>query len=409
MNGRKKSKLNDLKKPMSPFFLFCAKTRNDLRNKGDDTKITAKQLSDMWDKLSKKKKKTFIDQYNEKQQEYLKKKEEIENSSQEESEEDEDEEKEKRSNTKKSDSKMKSKVKKEEIDKNNLKACNCGKCDDCKIRKKSSKNNDDTNNEKEEDKENNQKNNLIQEIIELFKKKTKKKCYTYVESISKDLDILDDKIGGKPYLPKGIEYPKTSSGENMTLLLQINLSNFKLNGFPSKGFFEIFHESSFDDYEGEYKVFLFEENLEYQTEFPEINYEEFICKQPLKLTFTEDISYMNYLDINFNSTILQCINEITKKDYQELDDFLEENKIDVNNFDDNFEQKGFHSHGLGAWPDFIQEDPRNESEKDFVNIFEFNSCEYTMFGDCGYGWILIDKDDLKNGKVENAKFGWDCS
>ena len=57
MNGRKKSKLNDLKKPMSPFFLFCTKTRNDLRDKGDDTKITAKQLGDMWDKLSKKKKK----------------------------------------------------------------------------------------------------------------------------------------------------------------------------------------------------------------------------------------------------------------------------------------------------------------------------------------------------------------
>ena len=53
-------------------------------------------------------------------------------------------------------------------------------------------------------------------------------------------DILDDKIGGKPYLPEGISYPKDSSGENMALLLQINLSKYILDGFPQKGFFEIF-------------------------------------------------------------------------------------------------------------------------------------------------------------------------
>ena len=254
------------------------------------------------------------------------------------------------------------------------------------------------------------KEDLSQKIIELFKKKTGKPCYIYEESIVENLGILDDKIGGEPYLPKGIKYPKNSKGENMALLLQINLSKFNLDGFPKKGIFEIFHElDPGDGRTSEYKIFLFDDNLEYQTKFPKIDYSGFFCKNPVKLTFKKDISYMNQFDNNFEATVLQCVKEITKENYNDLNDFYEEYNIDEFDFTDLFEGDGFAQCGLGVWPDFIQEDTRTEEIKDYINIFGFQSSENIFFNDCASGWILIDKDDLKNGKVENAIFQYDMT
>ena len=268
--------------------------------------------------------------------------------------------------------------------------------------------------EKEEEKKSSKKSKKSddspQKILELFKKKTERKCYTYEESIEENLGIFDDKIGGHPYLPKSINYPKNSKGQNMALLLQINLSKYELDGFPNKGIFEIFHE--IDPGNGrtsEYKIFLFDENLEYQTKFPEIDYSGFFCEKPIKLTFKEDISYMNQFDNNFEPTVLKCIEEITKEKFENLNNFYEEYNIDEFDFLDKFETHGFAQYGLGVWPDFIQEDTRDEQTKDYVNIFGFTSSENIFFNDCARGWILIDKNDLKNGKVEQAIFEYDMT
>ena len=61
----KKSKkaTKGLKRPQTAYFLFCSKARADLKKKGDDRKLTAKELGDMWHKLSDTKKKVFEDQY----------------------------------------------------------------------------------------------------------------------------------------------------------------------------------------------------------------------------------------------------------------------------------------------------------------------------------------------------------
>ena len=78
-------------------------------------------------------------------------------------------------------------------------------------------------------------------------------------------------------------------------------------------------------------------------------------------------------------------------------------------FVDVFSGDGFAQCGLGVYPDFIQEDTRRGDTKNYVNIFGFTSSENTFFNDCARGWILIDKDDLKNGKVENAIFEYDMT
>ena len=56
-----------MKKPKSPYFLFCDKQMEEIKNKGDNKKLTAKELGDMWLKLPEEKKKVFYDEYNESQ------------------------------------------------------------------------------------------------------------------------------------------------------------------------------------------------------------------------------------------------------------------------------------------------------------------------------------------------------
>ena len=129
----KKSQKSDtgLKRPQTPYFLFCSKQREELKKKGDDKKLTAKELGAMWKKLSETKKKPFVEQYELEKKKYEKMKDELENKSDSESEEEKEEKKPKRKA-----SKAKAKTKKSQNDKNNCKACNCGECDECMKGKK---------------------------------------------------------------------------------------------------------------------------------------------------------------------------------------------------------------------------------------------------------------------------------
>ena len=91
--GSRKTKKykDDVKRPQTPYFLFCSKQREDLKKKGDDRKLTVKELGAMWKKLSDTKKQVFKDQYEEEKKKYDKLVDELENKSDEE-EEVEDEE-----------------------------------------------------------------------------------------------------------------------------------------------------------------------------------------------------------------------------------------------------------------------------------------------------------------------------
>ena len=115
-----------LKRPITPYFLFCSKQRTDIKKIGADKKLTAKQLGKMWKNLSETEKRPFIEQYELEKKKYEKMKDELENKSDSESEEEKEEMKPKRKA-----SKAKAKSNRAQNDKNNAKACNCGRCDEC--------------------------------------------------------------------------------------------------------------------------------------------------------------------------------------------------------------------------------------------------------------------------------------
>ena len=110
---------------------------------------------------------------------------------------------------------------------------------------------------------------LKQEKIDLitkkFEEKTRKDCYA-IHFIDEEPKILDDKIGGKPYLPVGEKYPTDKKERPLPLMLQVNLKNVDLPNFPKKGILEIFTDTNWPL---NYQVKLFEEGLNYLTELPE--------------------------------------------------------------------------------------------------------------------------------------------
>ncbi len=51
----------------------------------------------------------------------------------------------------------------------------------------------------------------------------------------------ESKLGGDPYLEIGMEYPKTSNGEYLRLLAQINFEEVPhLESFPQKGILQFY-------------------------------------------------------------------------------------------------------------------------------------------------------------------------
>ena len=90
---KSQKKDNGLKRPTTPYFLFCSKQREELKKKGEDKKLTAKELGAMWQKLSDTKKKPFIEKYELEKKKYEKMKDELANKSESESEEEKEEKK----------------------------------------------------------------------------------------------------------------------------------------------------------------------------------------------------------------------------------------------------------------------------------------------------------------------------
>ena len=146
---KKISNIKLKKPPQSAYFLFCSQ-------QDGQKKLSAKQLGDMWKNLPENEKKIYNDQYQKEKEKYDKLKNELD-----------------KKQNEGSNNKVKTKTKKDQMDKNNLKACNCGECAECKkIKSKAQKPQDEgekdyepkCNDSKNDPKENNKNDELKQKL-----------------------------------------------------------------------------------------------------------------------------------------------------------------------------------------------------------------------------------------------------
>lgn len=249
----------------------------------------------------------------------------------------------------------------------------------------------------------------LEKVIEEFLNRTKKGCMK-VNVIEGVPDILDDKLGGIPYIPEGEEYPLDKDGNPMILVTQFNLKNIDLEGWPKEGIIEIFIDADLS-WPCQYVVKYYKEGLEYKKDLPSAESEYPIIETPVKITFEKSFCVMPFSEHRFIDTVTEIIKDlygVVVTNYSEIENFF-----GVDDWPEKFIDKIDNPHcNIGGYADFTQQDPRDrehiekkeclfklDSNLDFNNI---------SIGDAGILFVFISKEDIENSNFENAVVDWDC-
>lgn len=235
--------------------------------------------------------------------------------------------------------------------------------------------------------------------------------YLNIKLKSQKTMLWESKIGGNPYLEKCMEYPKTSKGEELRLLAQINFEEVPhLNNFPKKGILQFFilpddlYGADFDNpcKQDTFRVIY----------LPEVKKDEKLLvtdfsflkelEEDWYLPFEKE-GKMHFLEKDMPA---QAYTYEFEKLYKDVD-FTEE---DIENY---IEELNFSCCRIGGYPEFTQFDPRENDE----DLAKFNTlllqldsddeCNM-MFGDCGIANFFIKEDDLKNLDFSTVLYNWDC-
>lgn len=174
--------------------------------------------------------------------------------------------------------------------------------------------------------------NKINDLINIYKKITAKKCYEIQVPKNERIScITDSSMHGTPYIPIGEEYPYSKDGKPLKLLIQINLRDIKLEGYPQKGILQIYVEP--DSREPEYQIKYYEDiTLLYQKDLPEAKELELwnFAQANSKIIFKESITYMPLTDERIETALKRAI-----KEYNQLIgiNLIKYNEDDLDNSD----------------------------------------------------------------------------
>ena len=239
--------------------------------------------------------------------------------------------------------------------------------------------------------------------------------------------IFDSKIGGVPYFPKTMEYPRGKSEDQpLVLLAQINLSNLPdLPDFPHEGILQFFIAG--DDLYG-----MSVDGLDVQDDFRIIYHKEIISDISQLMTAEdipqnsgEDEIYLPFegeykliaqaadpmpvttSDYRFESAFVSSYNELHENPIKQIWD------VDCNVLYDDMDN--FPDAIMGGYPMFVQADPRGSNDEYAVYdtvLFELDSVYGDgidiSWGDGGTGTFLIAKDALLSCDFSKVLYNYDC-
>ena len=250
--------------------------------------------------------------------------------------------------------------------------------------------------------------------------------------------LFDSKIGGTPYFPKAMEYPKGRKnefdGNPLVLLAQLNFDRLPhIDGFPTKGILQFFIAA--DDLYG--MSTGYGSDLASQDNFRVIYHENVITDESqlmsaedmpkysedddfylpfsgeFKLTALEpDLMRATVYDYRFEDVFLTCYNELHKEDIE--DDICD--IVDDDEYNDLANRNEKAEAFIGGYPVFTQEDPRYEesiSDCDTV-LFELDSVYNLeedidiLWGDMGTGTFLIPRKNLEKLDFSKVVYNYDC-
>ncbi len=225
------------------------------------------------------------------------------------------------------------------------------------------------------------------------------------------------KIGGLPYLPKGVEYPATFEGKELFFLAQINFSEIPpLEPFPSEGILQFYIDD--DEWFGadpihptsgyNFRVLFFdkieedekrlERDFSWLREFGELPVEPGVS-YPLKFELKNEAVPLS--DYRF----VQLLGEDFFVPFGERQWDIMDAYTKLNNAG---------GHKLGGYAFFTQQDPRYRFAEAMGGgwelLFQLDSDPkiHCMWGDMGVGNFFIKKEDLIKRDFSKVLYHWDC-
>ncbi len=259
--------------------------------------------------------------------------------------------------------------------------------------------------------------------------------------------VFDSKLGGVPYFPKNMEYPKVLEGNfegrPLKLLAQLNFEKLPhLEGFPKKGILQFFagcddddvYGINFDDglYQNGFRV-IYHENiidnaasLMSEADMPEFDGEEdyYPFTGEFLLNAGEgDLSPITVCDYRFDQAAAESYNALFGGDvvgmWADRDGKKGICQVDKALYDAIYEVRAKSGSGLGGYPIFTQSDPRPDNEE-YRNcnilLFQLDSesgggdgwDDEIMWGDYGVGNFFISAENLAKCDFSKVLYTWDC-
>lgn len=237
----------------------------------------------------------------------------------------------------------------------------------------------------------------------------------------KNISPFDMKIGGAYYLPQGEKPPvNTETGKELYLLAQLDFSKMPhLQDFPQKGILQIFIAGdddmagmNFDDPfdQTTWRIRYYED-----VECPDIHkdvHEPFDDESEIFLPFSTSTTYalIPYLDEQVISISDYRFNDILTKSCKDIlpEDVKRYYDLDDDTIDQLYDMLETCDCQMGGYPYFTQDDHRAGMPEYDVLLFQLDSVEDIMWGDCGVANFFMTWEALKKCDFSEVMYQWDC-
>jgi len=241
------------------------------------------------------------------------------------------------------------------------------------------------------------------------------KAFVALEKTDGEPSLRDSKVGGTPYWPMSVEYPKSSSGKPLYLLAQLNLGALpKLEGFPQTGMLQFFIEwaSGYgQDYDDPTSGKGHRVVYHARADLPDSQLEAKPPQPPPK-DFDESFEFLPFekrTHARLGGTLsaapisLEDASWVARVGISPYD--LDEKIVEA--YRKRYRGNG---HKLGGYPEFVQEDPRADGD-DSLLLFQLDSDDalHLMWGDLGVANFFIKPQDLERLDFSRVLYHWDCS
>ncbi len=226
------------------------------------------------------------------------------------------------------------------------------------------------------------------------------------------LQPWQSKIGGVPYLPKGIPFPVNQEGEQLFFLGQVNFAEVpSLPGFPAQGILQFY---IFDD--GLYG--MNPDDPEAQHNFRVLFYPE---PQRDPGALLADFSFLRkYGDLPLDSSLslgmgFEAASGLMPEADFRFDDLFGEDFFGRFGAEEWSVAEAYNhisdaaGHRIGGYAEFTQEDPRSpEDPMELLFQIDTDSKNGIRWGDMGVANFFIRPQDLEQRNFARVLYHWDC-